>query len=242
MTSKIPQWAAIQGKQHPPVEVVYLPYDEEKWKRLFGVANPALKMTNIGEYSIAKPHIQEELVRVIKEYLPKAETMTVTETHGGVGGFTKVLAEHFKQVISCEILPQHCDVITNNMEVLGHKNVSVINKDYSTVFTEIKQDVIISDPPWGGPSFHGSKHIRLGVNDTDITFIINELFRQKRCRFFILFAPYNFDTRSFRMRLNADLVWMPDDVFSDRSRKHLFIVIRHREDVPSTEAAPFEAW
>lgn len=222
MEEKIPEWARIQGFQFPDVAPVFLPYSEKAWMRMFGVNDPNLQMTNIGSYSIAKPHIQADLVAVLHQFLPSAGLMVVTETHGGVGGFTKILAENFRHVNSCEILPQHCQVIENNMKIFGRANVSVVCGDYAAVGDELEQDVIISDPPWGGPSFHNQKYIRLGVGNVDITYIINRLFRLKKCRFFILFAPYNFDIPLFRQHLSADLRYRVT------GHKHKFIQISSR--------------
>lgn len=81
-----------------------------------------LQLTDVGMYSIAKPHLAAALVQLLRR-LATAEgfdlsSMTAAETNAGLGGFTIPLSFLFKRVLAVEIDPLHCAIIRNNAAVI----------------------------------------------------------------------------------------------------------------------------
>lgn len=188
-------------------------YNETQWKTLFPVISndkyKKLKMTDIGLYSIAKPHFTTSLVSFIEQELlnyglskSELEKVVVTETHGGIGGFSLGLIKRFNNLNIAEINKIHAGIIKNNLEVYGYnktkeKKVTIYNENYLNIFDKLHQDVIICDPPWGGKGYVKEKQMKLWISNIDLTNIINYLDINKKFKLFIFLAPFNYDFNSF---------------------------------------------
>ena len=59
----------------------------------------------------------------------------------------------------------------------------------------MKQDIIVLDPPWGGPNYFKQYNIKLYLNNIDIGIISNFLF--SKCKILILKVPFNFDFSNY---------------------------------------------
>jgi predicted RNA methylase len=201
-----------------------IPFTVGLWRKLFPMASKKilhkLRMTDIGKYSIAKPEMSTKLVELIQSL--KLTSVRVTESNGGLGGFTLALAKSFRLVQVVEIETLHANIIRHNLKTMdfpASKRVNVIAGDYMQRALSLTQDVIISDPPWGGPSYAKSAKIRLGFNNVDIIHVINVLYRQKKFKFFILLAPWNYDFDFFLKFIE------PKNIAVHSLEKHYFIVI-----------------
>lgn len=205
----IPQWAFLTNekrvKRHiPEKSLVLMKFNKEKWVKCFGVPDPRLQISNVGIYSIARPQMGERLVDFIRDLIGDTAQLTITETHGGLGGFTAPLARHFKRVQAVEIEPLHASIISNNTGILAaaaHGDVQVLNADYMDVMHELQQDVILSDPPWGGTDYHQRRAMSLGLNNINIIHIINELYDRGAFKLFVLLVPSNYNFSEFVQRL-----------------------------------------
>ncbi len=208
----IPKTAFISAEKkvipHTPEKKIQLiPYNAAQWKRYFGVQNRELQLTNIGTYSIARPRMGTRLVQFIKSLIrADYKSLVITETHGGLGGFTVPLARAFQKVQPVEIEEVHAEIIANNAGVLGCRNVEVHMGDYMEIANSLHQDVIVSDPPWGGPDYVSKKNIKLGINNVNIVHFINEAAAHKSCRLFVLLAPHNYDFNDFFTSLDPALI------------------------------------
>jgi len=213
----------------PEKSVSLIKYIYPVWKVRFPPPpNPRdlekLQLTTVGIYSITQPPMIEEMVKAIKEgckrYGLTYENLTATETHAGVGGMSMRLARDLKHVNLVEINPIHANVIKNNLGVynINPRKYKIIQDDYLNVFDKLEQDIIISDPPWGGTNYYENKKLRLGVDNIDIVYFINTLYYQKKIKMFVLFVPVNYDMDSFK-----ELLAVPD-VFVHETPKHFFIL------------------
>ena len=220
----------------PELNVKIEKYNESLWKRKFpsilGVNIRNLQLTNIGVYSISTPMISNNLILFIKDLSPYIKkpykNLSITETNGGLGGFSIRLAEHFNELNIVEINPMHSKIIVNNLKEYGFeenksKNIQIINDDYMNVMDDLYNDIIISDPPWGGPEYATAKSIRLGMNNIDITCVINHLYDRNRFRIFILMTAKNFDLQSF-----INIIKSPDIVIKNMG-KHYFIAVINKK-------------
>jgi hypothetical protein len=197
----------------PEKSIKDIPYDSKLWEKVFDIPESSrkkMRLTTIGRYSAAKIHvmviIKRELDFVLdKLYNETLEDQIITESNGGMGSITVFLAPFVKSITAIEIMPEHVTVIKNNTKYSGATNVKVINSDYMDVMFSLEQDIIICDPPWGGPN--SAKYLRLGFNNVDIACIINELYKKNKFKIFMLVAPYNFDLQRFlRMISNLQFI------------------------------------
>lgn len=225
----IPEWAFLTSqksliKHVPEKKIEYLKYDPKKWQKYFGILNPKLQLTNIGAYSIARPQMRQQLLDFIQKIVGSTKNLIVTETHGGLGGFTINLANGFKKVQSVEIEKMHADIIKNNCNILGKKNVAVYNKDFMDIYPDLKQDVIVCDPPWGGPDYYERESVCLGLNNVNIVYFINKLADEKKFKLFVLLAPSNYDFNNFIGHLDPKYLSSVHVEYADPNHPHHFFI------------------
>ena len=83
--------------------------------------------------------------------------------------------------------------------------------------SNLKQDIIISDPPWGGTDYKQYDKLRLHLDNIDITCIINQLYQKNLFNLFVLLVPNNFDLEFFWKNINSKAVFL-------RNNKQLFVI------------------
>lgn len=217
--SNIPNWCYIDSKKRkvvpiPEKDIVLLDYNEELWKRLFDTLPinkfKKLKVSNIGVYSITKLSVREIIIEIIKssyKFLKnkkKLEELVITDSNGGNGGISIYFSKYVKKINCIELNEIHYDIIKNNLELYNISNkVNLINGDYTDYMYELKQDIIICDPPWGGRSYKKSDRIKLHLDNINIVCIINQLYEKNLFTLFILLVPYNFDMGDFFRNIKA---------------------------------------
>ncbi len=197
-----------------------------------GVNYAKLQLTNIAKYSVAKPHISNGLMAVLNDLLDQYPSLftvdsTITETNGGVAGLTIKMLEKFKNINVVEINPVHVQMIQNNIKVYrlddASKNIQIYNNDYLDIMYDLEQDIIVSDPPWGGYTYKNQKSLKLGLNNVSIVHIINSLYEAGRFKVFILLAMSNFDIQDFINNIVAKKINIHN------MGKHYFIVVFARQ-------------
>jgi predicted RNA methylase len=192
----------------PEMVVAHAPYDKARWSGVFaqkkGVDPKKLLLSNIGLYSATKIHVSKlvvtELRNVLNSWFPrqKLSAQVITETNGGLGTLSIALAPHVLRVNAVEIVPTHQNIIAHNTSAYGlSKKINVVKGDYLDVGINLTQDIIVSDPAWGGLDYKKHTALRLGLDNVDIVCFINHLYEQKKFKLFVLLAPYNFDMISF---------------------------------------------
>jgi hypothetical protein len=217
-------------------ELPLLPYNEQQWKKLF---NPPpnndytkLQMTSVGTYSIGQPDINRELVRFILSRIEEVglnkDTVTITETNGGLGGFSSALLTEFNTLNIMEINPTHYKIIQNNLKIYGfdddpNKKITIYEDDYLQQMLNLNQDIIVSDPPWSGRDYIKQSAIRLGFSNIDISNVINFLNDNKKFKLFIFLAPVNFNFNIFLSQIRTY------NIYIHKVRRHNFICIYGNE-------------
>lgn len=184
------------------------PIEEPISEKIYGIFFPKmikidytkLKISNIGIYSITKPNITKKICKFIVKYT-KTKNITVTDAFSNVGGMAIMFAYHFSKVNSCEIMPLHCKIIENNLNVYGLRNkVNLICDDYMKVMTQLKQEVIFLDPPWGGKDYDRLKKMSLFINNINIACIIKYLI--KTTKYIFIQVPFNYDFNYFKRKIS----------------------------------------
>lgn len=223
----------------PEKNVVKEKYNAVRWKKLFSTFKDLtgsdknidfskLQLSNITRYSVANPSIGHGLEHLLKKYIgmflnKPIEELVVTETNGGVGGLSIRLANIFNKINIVEINDIHVRMLENNLKVYGYEspktNIQIYNEDYMDIAYDLNQDIIVSDPPWGGYDYSKSKSMKLGFNNVNIAYVINQLYSKNKFKFYILLAMYNFDIQNFINRL------VPKDIIIYNMGKHYFILV-----------------
>ncbi len=213
-------------------ELPLLPYNETKWKKLFNVPPNSdytkLQLTEVGTYSIAQPDISAALVEFIKEVITKMgldqNTVTITETNGGLGGFSSVLLKDFNNLNIVELNPTHYKIIQNNLQIYGYDNdptkkVVIYEGDYLNKMLDLTQQIIIADLPWGGRGFIKQPSVRLGFSNIDVTNVINFLNDNDAFVIFIFLAPVNYNFNMFLSQIKTK------DIYIRKVRRHNFVCV-----------------
>lgn len=218
-------WCYINTKQKrvdfiPEQNIEELAYQSNLWSRSFpnkkGVKMENLRLSNIGSYSVAKLNVTNDLMEMIPKVYnlnnitkKNMKDLIVTESNGGMGGLTIPLAFIFKKINAIEIMPMHAEIIKHNVnEYKLSKKVTVIEADYMNVMHTLKQDIIVSDPPWGGKDYMKYAKLRLSLNNIDITCIINDLYTENKFKLYVLLVPYNFDIKLFIEKIKSSSIFI----------------------------------
>lgn len=225
MENNLSSWCYINTKHKrldfiPEKNIEELPYQPNLWARSFpikkGVKLENLRLSNIGSYSVAKLNVTDDLMKMIPSIYnllngPKKniKDLIITESNGGMGGLTIPMASIFKKINTVEIMPNHVDIIKHNInEYKLAKKVNVIEADYMNVMKTLKQDIIVSDPPWGGKDYMKYTKLRLSLNNIDITCIINDLYNNNIFKLYVLLVPYNFDIKFFIEKIKSASIFI----------------------------------
>lgn len=191
-----------------PVEVTLSKSDVMKYFPYRKNMRVRPRISNIGMYSIAKPDLAQKICRIMRR-LTGTSNITVTDALGNVGGMTLAFAQHFKRVVSCEIVPLHCEMILHNVNLYNvSKCVEVLCGDYMSCMYSIQQEVIFFDPPWGGTHYKNGGKMSLAINNVNIACIIQTMLRY--CEWIVMRVPccYKFQdlkrlsTRKYLLKLS----------------------------------------
>lgn len=164
-----------------------------------------LMMTNVGVYSITKPKDTRIIVSTIKKECERTfgqqrtlDKLTITDGTAGVGGDTIAFSlAGFNGVNSCEIVPEHCRVIENNVRVFGLEDkVHIVCGDFIENYTTLKQDIIYLDAPWGGVGYgdNGADLTLFGGKLKFISFVHN-IIKHKSAKLIVLKVPMEFNEK-----------------------------------------------
>jgi 16S rRNA G966 N2-methylase RsmD len=158
-----------------------------------------LQINEIGKYSISKPKHAELITHIIKKIYKNPKTVTITDATGNMGGNTISFAKTFKNVNSIEIVPEHCSMLQNNINVYNLTNVTVHCANYLDIMNNLNQNVVFIDAPWGGRNYKKQKQVKLYLyynnnQKINIEHVVNNI---KNTELIVLKVPYNFDFISF---------------------------------------------
>ena len=214
----------------PEEDIKYIDYDERLWHKKFWLKPrkdfSKLQLTNIGIYSIAQKETCQIIPFIINKYLDIKDSV-ITETTGGLGGFSLCLVEKCKMLNIVEITPTHSQVIRNNLEIydFDERKYNIINDDYMNVMMELEQDVIVADLPWGGYAYRLSNKLNLGLNNINIVCIINKLIKLNKFKLFILLIPYNYDKNYFIEHIDKSVKYTIERIHNS---KHYIITVNNK--------------
>lgn len=174
----------------------YKPPKSALFSREKGVIMSRLQVSNEACYSITRPHfanyLQQILTQHVKTELNKTPSQcTITDATACVGGDTIHFSKYFNRVNSVEISPEHCAMLTNNINVYHRKNVTVHCGDYVKLYSQLHQDIVYIDPPWGGPAYKHQTSVWLALSGTPLPQIVQNV--SKHASIIVVKVPVNFD-------------------------------------------------
>ena len=179
------------------MEPIEIKYNKILWLKLFDSYNSKLKMSNVGVYSITKPYVALKFIIYIMMYAEENNIIinNVIDSTAGLVGITRYLIKFIKNVISIEKNKLHYEICKFNMNIFEPDNkIKFINNNFISLIDTINnQDLIICDPPWGGPSYKNKETNSLFLDDINIYIIINKLFNENKCKIFALITMLNYN-------------------------------------------------
>ncbi|QKE50293.1 methyltransferase [Faustovirus] len=169
-----------------------------------------VKITHEGVYSITDPKIMAILNREIahcRALMPPANDgwigtskadlsqLTITDATANCGGSVLGFATAFKHVNAVEIDKETFTVLSHNIKIYGHENITLINADYTEIIEKLEQDVIFVDPPWGGHGYDLKVGLRLTLGDISLLEVVKR--GLKVAKLVVLKLPLNYDFSEF---------------------------------------------
>jgi len=156
-----------------------------------------LQLTDEGGYSITKKNDGDQIYSIMIKELGVLNDKTITDGTGNVGGDTILFGLHFKKVISFEINKENYNVLNNNINVYGLKNVKTYNKDTTKYYSKYT-DVLYLDPPWGGINYKDNNNIDLYLGKYRIDEYIDYIIKKPwKPNYIFLKLPKNYNFNRF---------------------------------------------
>lgn len=159
-----------------------------------GIDYNKILITTVGRYSISDKKGSSKLVKLIERFF-KTKDLVITDATGNNGSDTIALALKFKKVNSIELDEINYKALTNNINVYNLKNVNTYLNNSLIKLSDLQQDVIYIDPPWGGSDYKNSDRLKLYMNNKEISEIYNKF--KNKARLFIFKIPFNYDFTHF---------------------------------------------
>lgn len=160
--------------------------------KFFGNSNKGYKLTDKGEYSVAKPEEADKISQILILYFKNPEKKIITDATLGMAGNTINFTKYFKCVNAFELDNVHYDIAKNNIKVAGVKDkVKLIKGNYTELYKTVKQHMIYIDAPWGGRGYHRIKNLKLKLSGQNISTFCNNL--KGKSKYVALNLPFNFD-------------------------------------------------
>lgn len=167
--------------------------------------------TQVADFSVTDQK-QAEYVADLVSMLIEPKDAVLTDGCACCGGNAIAFAKRFKKVYAYELEQSRVDMLRNNVDVLGLRNVKVFCTDYTAALqTQLDgkaasygddgclpepSEVVFFDPPWGGKNYGRSDSLPLHLSDKLIEDICVDVSRLpsaptlqllKVCAFFIEF-------------------------------------------------------
>ena len=159
--------------------------------------NKPLQITDKGLYSITKNNDAIWITNLIIKFIKNETTLhpkntTIIDSTSGIGGNSINFSRHFNKVNSIEINEIHYNVLKNNINALGIKNINIYHNNFLNLINanKLHGDIFFIDPPWGGKSYKSFKYFFLKIGKLPLINVLNILYENK-FKYVVLKAPYN---------------------------------------------------
>lgn len=182
-----------------------------------------LKMTSEGLYSVSGKDGATFITKIILKNIKNNKNITITDCTANNGSETLMFAKIFKSVNSIEINNINYEVLKNNIDVYGYKNINLIKGNSIIELQKIEQDVIVIDAPWGGHDYKDKTQIKLYLDNLELSDIFNQF--KKKAKLFILKVPFNYDINN--LILSTLLYKIKIYSFKRNNKIKYFVIVIH---------------
>lgn len=175
---------------------------ERYFPQVPGVDLSKLRITDEGTYSVTRPPEARQVLDFMRKLIgTDLGSLTILDGTANVGGETIHYAlSGFKHVHAIELNAENHEVLRHNLQVYGlldgrsRATVTVHHGDTTKIAAEIPADVLVLDPPWGGPDYkrapEGSLDLWMGSERVDA--FVGRLAAAGHVRWIFLKVPFNF--------------------------------------------------
>jgi len=166
------------------------------------------QISDVGLYSITKPEEANYITHLITTFFKDSKKMTITDATSGIGGNVISFAKYFKHVNAVEKNKVHCDMLKNNIKVYKLESKATVYCDsYVNLVTELKQDIVFIDPPWGGVDYRRIKRLNLYLDKVPIVDVCNRLITKTDTKIICLKVSYNFNFSDFFGKIKSKIFY-----------------------------------
>ena len=156
-----------------------------------------LKMDEESLYSTTDQLTADRISKDLLKFIPN--TSTVTDATACVGGTAYSFSQFFNTVNAIEIDVKRYTLLIHNLNILlkdsGKYNINYYNNNALEVCTQLKQNAIFIDPPWGGPDYKQIEKLSLFLSDIELSIVCKKLYMYTD--YLVLKVPTNFDEELF---------------------------------------------
>ena len=156
-----------------------------------------IKMDDEALYSTTDQLTADRISKDLLKFIPN--TSTVTDATACVGGTAYSFSQFFNTVNAIEIDTKRYTLLIHNLNILlkesGKNNINYYNNNALEVCTQLKQNAIFIDPPWGGPDYKQIEKLSLFLSDIELSIVCKNLYMYTD--YLVLKVPTNFDEEAF---------------------------------------------
>ena len=164
-----------------------------------------LRITRECMYSATLYKHSQLVLEIIKKLYKNIDKLVITDSTSCIGGSFMSLVQKVSKINAVELNNKHLTIMNNNMSILFpklSKIINPINKNYLDVIYNLKSDIVLIDPPWGGVEYKESEKLKLYLKDNkginiELVEIINKSL--ETCDIVIAKVPTNYDIDRFNM-------------------------------------------
>ena len=154
-------------------------------------------------YSVSKIKGSKFLIDVIRQYYRDPKKLILTDATANVGSDSINLSYHLKKINAIEIDEINYKALVNNINVLKIRNIETFNSDSNEIISNLKQDIIYIDAPWGGRDYKNKKKLDLYIGNINISqFYLNN---KDYAKLFIFKVPYNYNLELIKKVSKVDI-------------------------------------
>jgi hypothetical protein len=154
-----------------------------------------------------------QVVPFIEEYFcKKINTLTLTESNVGFGGFTYLFITLFKHLNLIELDKTRLGIVGDNLKIYNNylkikSSYKLISNNFLECYRKLEQDIVFADFPWGGRNYKDHETLRLSLKDISgcdvyLDDIIVDFLLNGKCKMFIFLKPFNFDMTGLKSKLD----------------------------------------
>lgn len=180
-----------------------------------------LIFTDESIYSSSKVEGSHLLKNIIYENL-KDENITITDGTANIGTDSIYLSNYFKEINSIEISSINHKALTNNINVFKKSNIRPILGDVITEISNLDQDVIYIDAPWGGRNYKKNENMKLYLGDMEILDFYKNF--KNKAKIFVFKIPYNYNFEYLKNNIDSKIIIYP---FKKENKIKFFFVLIH---------------